>query len=132
MAYAGSIGTFGLNTIGTNRESQTWITVTSQKVEIIDSVGKLPSYAVSPVDAVLILIPRTGSISGQVQVNGIPSPYAIVYLYWKLSGELIEKQRCTVTGNFSFTELNSTVDNYMVAGKNPGSNDIVFTSIMAV
>ena len=52
------------------------------------------------------LVPNSGIIGGTVQDNAVPVPGALVRLYWRRTGALIDSMYCDAAGMFKFANLN--------------------------
>ena len=80
------------------------------------SVGRvtLPTWAID--HRRLLDIPRTGTLVGQVKIDGTIYPYVPVRLYYRSTGELALRDISDASGNFSFDTLDPdlALDLYVV------------------
>lgn len=110
MADHGSIATFK----GMGRRA---LAVLHWSVEPVGAVVKgvvgegrrvIPSWAQSPTRPTLIAIDVTGTFSGVVTEDGVPTPFTWVALYYRPTHVLLARTRTDANGAFSFQNLDKS------------------------
>lgn len=71
-------------------------------------------------------IDRGGSISGLVLDGTVPTPYAPVHLYYRISGMLIIKTLCNTLGEYKFRGLDRYSSDYFAVAMFDGDNAQIY------
>lgn len=120
-----TIGTNDLNFFGVDTGQQDTISKTTsndEKRRILDYLG------LSILDSNI-----HGTLSGSVIESGILLPNAIVLLYHRESGQLVDMVRSDSLGNFVFRNLNTTPDLYFIVARTTGGfNNIGYDKLTAI
>lgn len=97
---------------------------------------RAPYWAASPTKPVAASVDSNGTLSGAVKEAGVAVPYAVVRLYYRPNGILIDQALCDASGLFSFSGIEEGVSDYYVIALDPDGgtqyNAVIFDRLSPV